>query len=88
MRRPVLLLTKADQTLLGLGKYPSQILIGTLVLPVCEPIETKLEANIFGFLAEHTSPKQVSLEVEVFLPDFCADGPEITLIHLWYHWQV
>ena len=73
MRRPVLLLTKADQTLLGLGKYPSQILIGTIVLPVCEPIETKLEANIFGFLAEHTSPKQVSLDVELLLPE----GPEM-----------
>ena len=70
MKRPVLLLARAERTLLGLEKYPPQIMLAKLVLPVYEPIETQVEDNIFGYLAEHASPKNVSLEMELFLPAF------------------
>ena len=76
MMRPVLLLTRADRTLLGLEKYPPQIMLAKLVLPVCEQNETQVEENIFGFLAEHTSPKNVNLDVELFLPAFRTGGQE------------
>ena len=45
-------------------------MLAKLVLPVYEPIETQVEDNIFGYLAEHASPKNVSLEMELFLPAF------------------
>ena len=35
-----------------------------LVLPIYEPIETHVE----DYFAEHTSPKNVSLDVELYLP--------------------
>ena len=75
MERPVLFLGRAERTLLGLEEYPTQILLAKLVLPVYGPIETQVEENIFGYLAEHTSPRKVSLDVELFLPPFrtCRD---------------
>ena len=64
MEQPLIILTRAERTLLGLEKYPTQIMPAKLVLPIYEPIETHVE----DYFAEHTSPKNVSLDVELYLP--------------------
>ena len=64
MEQPLIILTRAERTLLGLEKYPTQIMTAKLVLPICEPLETCVE----DYFAQHTSPKNVSLDVDLYLP--------------------
>ena len=72
VERPVLYLGQAEQTLLGLENCPTKILIAELVLPIYEEVQVQVDENPLGYLAEHTRPKNIKLEVEMFLPEFCA----------------
>ena len=72
MERPVLYLEQAELTLLGLENCPTGMLIAELVLPIYEEVQVRVDENPLGYLAEHTRPKNVKLEVEMFLPEFCA----------------
>ena len=72
MERPVLYLEQAELTLLGLENCPTGMLIAELVLPIYEEVQVRVDENPLGYLAEHTRPKNVKLEVEIFLPEFCA----------------
>ena len=64
MEQPLIILTRAERTLLGLEKYPTQIMPAKLVLPIYEPVEIRVE----DYFAQHTSPKNVSLDVDLYLP--------------------
>ena len=72
MERPVLYLEQAELTLLGLENCPTGMLIAELVLPIYEEVQVRVDENPLGYLAEHTRPKNIKLEVEMFLPEFCA----------------
>ena len=72
MERPVLYLGQAELTLLGLENCPTGMLIAELVLPIYEEVQVRVDENPLGYLAEHTRPKNIKLEVEMFLPKFCA----------------
>ena len=72
MERPVLYLEQAELTLLGLENCPTGMLIAELVLPIYEEVQVQVDENPLGYLAEHTRPKNIKLEVEMFLPEFCA----------------
>ena len=72
VERPVLYLGQAEQTLLGLENCPTRMLIAELVLPIYEEVQVQVDENPLGYLAEHTRPKNIKLEVEMFLPEFCA----------------
>ena len=66
MERPVLYLEQAELTLLGLENCPTGMLIAELVLPIYEEVQVRVDENPLGYLAEHTRPKNVKLEVEMF----------------------